>query len=397
MKFTQSGGVGLRVTCEARSLAISVTDTRTRRSVRPPRGDLCGLRTGGRGARAPAWRHRSRPRDFEAPRRAHGWAAFACAILRQGSTFAISLPLPPDTVRSEPDPSMSGQRVLIASPSRFEAAYLERALAVVRRCDDPCHELNWRRFRSCRTRQMPGAPDTVLIDCAFGEFATIALAEAARQAGAKRLFVLFSPTERRELRAETLRGFDGWLVKPVRAASLFARLAPEAQPRRLRAPMTSDIVPKLRGVRVLLAEDNEISRRVALKHLERHGACVTCAADGAEAVRIADANRFDVIILDVRMPVLDGLGAARRIRSSEPSDSQNAARCAHRQCIPGRQARCDRRRDRLFPGKARRPVRSRRPYSKSIDRPASLGRAATGVIDNRAVIFASGGRVNLCK
>jgi CheY-like chemotaxis protein len=250
-----------------------------------------------------------------------------------GSTFAISLPLPPDTVLSEPDPSMSGQRVLIASPSRFEAAYLSERLASCGAATT--HVRTEVEALSFLQNSDAGAPDAVLIDCAFGEFATIALADAARQAGAKRLFVLFSPTERRELRAETLRGFDGWLVKPVRAASLFARLAPEAQPADSGPLMTSDIVQKLRGVRVLLAEDNEISRRVALKHLERHGACVTCAADGAEAVRIADANRFDVIILDVRMPVLDGLGAARRIRSSEPSTHRTPLVALTANAFPG--------------------------------------------------------------
>jgi CheY-like chemotaxis protein len=54
-----------------------------------------------------------------------------------------------------------------------------------------------------------------------------------------------------------------------------------------------------------------------LKHLERHGARVTCASDGAEAVRLANCDAFDVIILDIRMPVLDGLAAAYQIRAAE--------------------------------------------------------------------------------
>jgi two-component system sensor histidine kinase/response regulator len=52
---------------------------------------------------------------------------------------------------------------------------------------------------------------------------------------------------------------------------------------------------------------NEISRRVALKHLGRHGA------------RLATAEGFGAIILDIRMPVLDGLAAARHIRAAEPA------------------------------------------------------------------------------
>jgi CheY-like chemotaxis protein len=46
---------------------------------------------------------------------------------------------------------------------------------------------------------------------------------------------------------------------------------------------------------------------------------VTCACDGAEATRLANEDAFDAIILDIRMPILDGLAAARRIRAAESS------------------------------------------------------------------------------
>jgi CheY-like chemotaxis protein len=72
-----------------------------------------------------------------------------------------------------------------------------------------------------------------------------------------------------------------------------------------------------KACRCFSPKDNEISRRVALKHLERHGARVTCAGDGAEACRLANESSYDAIILDIRMPVLDGLAAARRIRGTE--------------------------------------------------------------------------------
>jgi two-component system, sensor histidine kinase and response regulator len=107
-------------------------------------------------------------------------------------------------------------------------------------------------------------------------------------------------------------------VKPVRSASLFARLLPEATQAAPAHHLARDGAPKLEGVRILLAEDNEISRRVALKHLERHGARVTCASDGGETVRLAKGEKFDAIILDIRMPVLDGHAAARHIRAAEP-------------------------------------------------------------------------------
>jgi CheY-like chemotaxis protein len=232
-----------------------------------------------------------------------------------GSAFAVLLPLPDAAEKPEPDRRMSGNNVLIASPSRFEAPYVGERL----KCGG-AHVIYAATEAHALAKLHPtkdGIHDTVLVDCAFGESTTMAIAEAARQAGAKRLVILFSPTERRALQSDTLRRFDGWLVKPVRAASLLARFVPELQRTAVASDRTINIAEKLEGVSVLLAEDNEISRRVALKHLERHGARVTCASDGAGAVRAAAENRFDVIILDVRMPVLDGLAAARQIRAVE--------------------------------------------------------------------------------
>ena len=69
-----------------------------------------------------------------------------------------------------------------------------------------------------------------------------------------------------------------------------------------------------RGARVLVAEDNEINQEVARALLERVGLVVTVAPNGAEAVRHARESSYDLVLLDVQMPVMDGLAAARAIR-----------------------------------------------------------------------------------
>ena len=80
-------------------------------------------------------------------------------------------------------------------------------------------------------------------------------------------------------------------------------------------PMSIDQWPP--GLRVLVADDNPVNLMVASEMLEYFGLQSLLAADGAQAVAIAANNRLDLILMDLQMPVLDGLGATRQIRRTE--------------------------------------------------------------------------------
>jgi signal transduction histidine kinase/CheY-like chemotaxis protein len=325
VKFTDKGGVGVSVSRgEGNRIVFAVADT---------------------GPGVPHDRREKIFEDFERgdPNRHIEGAGLGLAITKRlvtlmggdialvdneggGSIFSFSVPLPAEADPQSPQAvaaeraRLDGRRALVVANSPFEgpalAARLAEAGAEIARADGLEAGL------AALAVQPP--PDIVIVDCALGADATNALAAAARASGAAKSLVLFSPFERRAFGGSAVRGFDGWLVKPVRARSLFERLTeafPEAarQPSAPRAP-----APLTSGApRALIAEDNDINAIIAQKALRRLGFEPERASDGLAAVRLADAAargrepRFDLILMDIKMPGLDGRQAVREIREIE--------------------------------------------------------------------------------
>ena len=115
-------------------------------------------------------------------------------------------------------------------------------------------------------------------------------------------------------------GFENVLIKPVTSSILFdtavvALGADGESPEPVQAGPSFDI-DRMRGARILLVEDNEINQEVAIGQLEDAEAFVDLAENGEVALRLIRDNDYDAVLMDMQMPVMDGVEATRIIRTN---------------------------------------------------------------------------------
>jgi CheY-like chemotaxis protein len=119
-------------------------------------------------------------------------------------------------------------------------------------------------------------------------------------------------------------GLEGFLLKPVNPSMLFDTImqafgeaVPETSRVAKRHEQEAESLEHIRGANVLLVEDNEINQQVAREILEGAGLNVTLANDGQEGVNAVKESNYDVVLMDVQMPVMDGYTATREIRKDK--------------------------------------------------------------------------------
>ncbi len=231
-----------------------------------------------------------------------------------GSTFTCHVDVRCDEGVGVPRhlPNRAGQTVLLAHPSGAVRAFLTRLLQAWGLVVQEAATLD----EANALREEGAASGLVIADQSLVESVDSTALDAL--VGSAHLLVLISPQDRAARDRFSSRAATGVVNKPVMAQALWNILSDQAQSRP--RPTTAPEPPAVadggsRSARILVAEDNLVNQKVILRILQRGGYEAGVVANGAEAVEAIVTGAYDVIFMDVQMPVMDGLQATRTIRS----------------------------------------------------------------------------------
>ncbi|HEY8538263.1 MAG TPA: response regulator, partial [Steroidobacteraceae bacterium] len=277
--------------------------------------------------------------------------------LGKGSTFWFKLPLEPAAGAPEQRPvelHRLGRRVLIVDDHETNRRVLAGQLLHAG-YDVSLAKTGHEALQLLRQGRADNHPyDIVLADYQMDDMDGATLGErinADPHLSNARVVILTSVDRHGDIRRFASLGFAGYLTKPIRARELFdcldrvlAREAKEwhlqSQPIVTRATLVGNESPRRYEGNVLLVEDNPVNQKVAVRFLERMGCHVRVADNGAEGVKAFQEGKFDIILMDLQMPVMDGLTATRRIRELERGERMTPIVALTANAMTGQLERC---------------------------------------------------------
>ena len=234
----------------------------------------------------------------------------------QGTTFLFSIIGPeaaaPAPVGRTPQPQLKGRRALIVDDNGTNRQILTRQLQkwgmATTAVDSGAGALT----------ALDGEPDfdLALIDMLMPGMDGVELARALHQRCGERLPILMLSSLGHPVTAAADLPPITQIAKPAKPRLLLQGMLAALARRTENSPPPAAPAPpqSVHDLRILLAEDNRVNQRVGLRLLERLGYTAEIAADGAAALQAVRNGSYDLVLMDVQMPIMDGIAATRAIR-----------------------------------------------------------------------------------
>jgi PAS domain S-box-containing protein len=241
---------------------------------------------------------------------------------------------------------LEGLRVLVVDDNATNRRILEEMLTSWRMCPEVV-DGGRPALRALHTAAAEGRPfGLVLLDGHMPEmdgFMLAGLIHDNPQLAGTTVLMLTSAGQPGDVARCRSLGIGAYLMKPIKQSELLETIVaalgrPTREPEPIPTPAPQ---PLRRPLRVLLAEDGEVNQKLAIRLLEKKGHAVTVAVNGREAIEKWRGQAFDLILMDVQMPEVDGLEATAEIRAEERNRGQHVpilAMTAH--AMKGDRERC---------------------------------------------------------